>query len=84
VPHLGFVRVTVSLVRHGKWVVDDVSCRGHQQVREAHGKDATPFLLGRIVEIIGGESLRAIIALVRNNAYLSAQVAQEHAAFSHA
>ncbi len=28
------------------------------------GKEATPYLLGRIVEITGGESLRANIALV--------------------
>ena len=39
------------------------------------GKDATPYLLGRIVEITGGESLRANIALVKNNAHLGAQVA---------
>lgn len=39
------------------------------------GKDATPYLLGRIVEITGGESLTANIALVRNNARLGAAVA---------
>ena len=38
--------------------------------RGIHGKDATPYLLGRIVEITGGESLEANIALVRNNARL--------------
>ena len=27
-------RETVTVVRHGKWVVDDVSCRDHHQVRE--------------------------------------------------
>lgn len=45
-----------------------------------HGKDATPYLLGRIVEITGGASLEANIALVRNNAVLGAAVAQEYAA----
>lgn len=45
-----------------------------------HGKEATPFLLGRIVEITGGASLEANIALVNNNARLGAQVAVEHAA----
>jgi pseudouridine-5'-phosphate glycosidase len=45
-----------------------------------HGKDATPFLLGRIVEITGGSSLTANIALVRNNARLGAQVATAYAA----
>lgn len=39
------------------------------------GKDATPYLLGRIVEITGGASLRANIALVKNNAHLGAEVA---------
>ena len=45
-----------------------------------HGKDATPFLLGRIVEITGGSSLIENIALVRNNARLGAQVATAYAA----
>ncbi|WP_127479419.1 pseudouridine-5'-phosphate glycosidase [Nocardioides pantholopis] len=42
-----------------------------------HGKEATPYLLGRIVEITGGESLTANIALVRHNARLGAAVARE-------
>jgi pseudouridine-5'-phosphate glycosidase len=45
-----------------------------------HGKDATPYLLGRIVEITGGASLTANIALVRHNARLGAAVAREYAA----
>lgn len=44
------------------------------------GKEATPFLLGRIVEITDGASLKANIALVNNNARLGAQVAREFAA----
>ena len=44
-----------------------------------HGKEATPFLLGRIVEITKGASLTANIALVNNNARLGAQVAREYA-----
>jgi pseudouridine-5'-phosphate glycosidase len=47
-----------------------------------HGKDATPFLLGRIVEITGGASLVANIALVKNNAHLGAALATEYAARS--
>ena len=47
-----------------------------------HGKEATPFLLGRIVEITRGASLTANIALVNNNARLGAQVAQEYAALN--
>ena len=48
--------------------------------RGIHGKDATPYLLGRIVEITGGESLAANIALVRNNARFGAAVATAYAA----
>jgi pseudouridine-5'-phosphate glycosidase len=51
-------------------------------VRGIHGKDATPFLLGRIVEITGGASLTANIALVKNNAHLGAQVAAAYAALT--
>ncbi len=40
------------------------------------GKDATPYLLGRIVEISDGASLVANIALVRNNARLGAAIAR--------
>jgi len=43
------------------------------------GKDATPYLLGRIVEITGGTSLTANIALVRHNARLGAAIAVEFA-----
>lgn len=50
--------------------------------RGIHGKEATPYLLGRIVEITGGASLTANIALVRNNAILGAQVAREYSELS--
>ncbi len=50
------------------------------EARGIHGKDATPYLLGRIVEITGGESLAANIALVRNNARFGAAVATAYAA----
>ncbi len=52
------------------------------QARGIHGKEATPFLLGRIVEITGGSSLTANIALVENNARLGARVATEYAALA--
>lgn len=44
------------------------------------GKDATPYLLGRIVEISDGESLKTNIALVKNNAHLGARIAVAYAA----
>ncbi|MDC9595323.1 pseudouridine-5'-phosphate glycosidase [Xenorhabdus anantnagensis] len=39
------------------------------------GKESTPFLLARVTEITGGESLQANIELVFNNAKLAAKVA---------
>ncbi len=39
------------------------------------GKAMTPYLLARIKELTGGESLAANIALVRNNARLAARIA---------
>lgn len=43
------------------------------------GAAITPFLLGRIVELSGGESLRANIALVKHNAALGAAIAVSYA-----
>ncbi len=43
------------------------------------GKDTTPYLLGRIVEITEGKSLVANIALVRNNAKVAAKIAVQYA-----
>jgi pseudouridine-5'-phosphate glycosidase len=40
-------------------------------------KDLTPFLLGRIVELTGGRSLAANIALVEHNAAVAARIAIE-------
>ena len=40
-------------------------------------KQATPFLLERVVELTEGTSLEANIALIRNNAVLAAQAAAE-------
>lgn len=40
------------------------------------GKDITPFLLARVKDITGGDSLDSNIQLVLNNARLAAQIAQ--------
>ena len=40
-----------------------------------HGKETTPFLLARVVELTGGESLESNIRLVLNNAALAARTA---------
>lgn len=52
--------------------------------RGISGKDITPYLLGRIVELTEGRSLAANIALVRNNARLGAEIAVAYAAASSA
>ena len=43
------------------------------------GQDVTPFLLAAVVERTGGRSLRANLALVRNNAATAARIAVEYA-----
>jgi pseudouridine-5'-phosphate glycosidase len=43
------------------------------------GRDATPYLLARIVELTGGASLTANVALVRENARVGAQIAVRYA-----
>jgi len=39
------------------------------------GKDLTPFLLARLVELTGGATLRANLALLRKNARVAAEIA---------
>ena len=61
----------------GKDVIDAAI---EQALREAteqgvHGKETTPFLLARVVELTGGESLESNIQLVLNNARLAAKTA---------
>ena len=40
-----------------------------------HGKDTTPFLLARVAELTGGDSLESNIRLVLNNAMVAAKTA---------
>ena len=42
-----------------------------------HGKETTPFLLAKVVELTGGDSLESNIKLVLNNAKLAARTAAE-------
>ena len=42
-----------------------------------HGKATTPFLLAKVKELTGGDSLDSNIQLVFNNARLAAQTAAE-------
>jgi len=45
-----------------------------------HGKETTPFLLARVAELTGGNSLASNIRLVYNNAKIAAQTAAVYAA----
>jgi pseudouridine-5'-phosphate glycosidase len=54
-----------------------VQAVGEAEAQGIGAKALTPFLLGRIVELTGGRSLEANIALVKNNARLAAQIARE-------
>jgi pseudouridine-5'-phosphate glycosidase len=55
--------------------VDISQALAEAEARRVTGKDITPFLLARLVEISGGESLQANLALLRNNAAVAAQIA---------
>jgi pseudouridylate synthase len=46
--------------------------------RNITGKEATPFLLGKVKELTGGKSLVANIALVKNNARVGAELAVKY------
>lgn len=44
--------------------------------KHIHGKEVTPFLLGKVKELTKGVSLEANIALVKNNALIGTQIAK--------
>ncbi len=48
---------------------------GEAGERGLSGKEVTPFLLSRIVEITGGESLRVNLEIARNNIRVAARIA---------
>ena len=50
-------------------------CLKEADQQQISGKHITPFLLKRIAEITGGDSLKSNIALVKNNAALGAKIA---------
>ena len=60
-----------------KAIIDAAIDRALKEAREAgiKGKEVSPFLLGRVLELTGGESLESNIKLVLNNAALAAQIA---------
>jgi pseudouridine-5'-phosphate glycosidase len=50
------------------------------QAQRIGGKESTPFLLARVCELTGGDSLAANIQLVLNNARLASAVAHAYGA----
>ena len=62
-----------------KAVIDAAIEQALKEAAEAgiKGKEATPFLLAKVVELTGGESLDSNIQLVLNNARLAAKTAVE-------
>jgi pseudouridine-5'-phosphate glycosidase len=50
-------------------------CLKEADNQKISGKNITPFLLKRIAEITGGDSLKSNIALVKNNAVMGAKIA---------
>ena len=59
---------------------DGIAAAIEQALRECkeqgvHGKETTPFLLARVVELTGGDSLESNIQLVLNNARVAARTA---------
>jgi pseudouridylate synthase len=59
---------------------DEIDTAIDEAVRDAERagiarRELTPYLLGRIVELSGGRSLTANVALIRNNAQLAARTA---------
>ncbi|MBN2875488.1 MAG: pseudouridine-5'-phosphate glycosidase [Spirochaetales bacterium] len=60
--------------------VDTINAAINTALREAEaagvrGKDVTPFLLARVKDLTGGDSLESNVALVMNNAKLAAELA---------
>ena len=63
-----------------KDVIDAAINQGIAECKEKgiHGKETTPFLLARVSELTGGDSLASNIRLVYNNAKLAALTAVEY------
>nr|XP_053629945.1 pseudouridine-5'-phosphate glycosidase-like isoform X2 [Cherax quadricarinatus] len=62
----------------GKQIKDAIE----EAVKEAElavsGRDVTPYILQRVHEITGGQSLKANVALIENNAKIGTQIAVEY------
>ena len=61
-----------------KAVIDEAieKALAEAKAKGIHGKETTPFLLAKVVELTGGDSLESNIKLVLNNAKVAAQTAK--------
>lgn len=77
----GGVVVCVPVPEHASMKPDVVNCAIEEALVAAErngvcGKQVTPFLLARVSELTGGQSMRANLALLENNARVAAAVAR--------
>ena len=76
----GGMLVTNPIPEEYAMPLDTINAAIEQALRECeekgiHGKETTPFLLARVAELTGGNSLASNIRLVYNNAALAAKTA---------
>ncbi len=76
----GGMLITNPIPEEHAMPADIISGAIDQALREAdekgvHGKEITPFLLARVCEITGGDSLKSNICLVLNNVRLASRIA---------
>ena len=57
-----------------KWIAEALADARRQDI---HGKQVTPFLLSKLVELSNGKTLTANIHLIKNNAKVAALIAKE-------
>ena len=80
----GGMLVTNPIPEEYAMPLDPINAAIDQAIRECeakgiHGKETTPFLLARVAELTGGNSLASNIQLVYNNAKIAAQTAAAYA-----
>ena len=80
----GGMLVTNPIPEEHAMPLDVINAAIEQAIGEAnekgiHGKETTPFLLARVAELTGGNSLASNIRLVFNNAKVAAQTAAVYA-----
>ena len=80
----GGMLVTNPIPQEYAMPLDTINAAIDQAIAECeakgiHGKETTPFLLARVAELTGGNSLASNIRLVYNNAKIAAQTAAVYA-----